>query len=124
MNGKITSQIADWFTVTYSTKWTREDFDRPSYLTGLFFHNIARRWPTNPAYDPNGHPVDGMEIEQLENGGKQINQKDLNTQQLQSFSNPSKTGESMWKVVYAQRTQTNIGMYCRYMHTTQITNRT
>ena len=67
MNGKITSQIADWFTVTYSTKWTREDFDRPSYLTGLFFHNIARRWPTNPAYDPNGHPVDGMEIEQLEN---------------------------------------------------------
>ena len=94
MNGKITSQIADWFTVTYSTKWTREDFDRPSYLTGLFFHNIARRWPTNPAYDPNGHPVDGMEIEQLENGGKQINQKDLNTQQLQFIFEPIKN----WRI--------------------------
>lgn len=94
MNGKITSQIADWFTVTYSTKWTREDFDRPSYLTGLFFHNIARRWPTNPAYDPNGHPVDGMEIAELETGGKQINQKDLNTQQIQFVFEPIKN----WRI--------------------------
>ena len=44
MNSTITAQITDWFRVNYSTKWTREDFDRPSYLTGLFFHNIARRW--------------------------------------------------------------------------------
>ena len=94
MNGKITSQVADWFTVTYSTKWTREDFDRPSYLTGLFFHNIARRWPTNPAYDPNGHPVDGMEIAELETGGKQINQKDLNTQQIQFVFEPIKN----WRI--------------------------
>lgn len=94
MNSKITGKVADWFSVTYSTKWTREDFDRPSYLTGLFFHNIARRWPTNPAYDPNGHPLDGMEIEELENGGKQINQKDLNTQQLQLIFEPIKN----WRI--------------------------
>jgi len=124
MNGKITSQIADWFTVTYSTKWTREDFDRPSYLTGLFFHNIARRWPTNPAYDPNGHPVDGMEIEQLENGGKQINQKDLNTQQLQFIFEPIKN----WRInVEGSLRTTNTNEHwdvLPYMHTTQITNRT
>lgn len=71
MNSTITAQITDWFRVNYSTKWTREDFDRPSYLTGLFFHNIARRWPTCPAYDPNGYPMNGVEITELEDGGRQ-----------------------------------------------------
>ena len=32
LNGRITSNITDWFTLGYSTKWTREDYDRPSYL--------------------------------------------------------------------------------------------
>lgn len=90
MNSTITAQITDWFRVNYSTKWTREDFDRPSYLTGLFFHNIARRWPTCPAYDPNGYPMNGVEITELEDGGRQTNQKDLNTQQLQFVFEPIK----------------------------------
>ena len=90
MNSTITAQITDWFRVNYSTKWTREDFGRPSYLTGLFFHNIARRWPTCPAYDPNGYPMNGVEITELEDGGRQTNQKDLNTQQLQFVFEPVK----------------------------------
>ena len=88
MNSNITAVIADWVSVSYSTKWTREDFDRPSYLTGLFFHNIARRWPTCPAYDPNGYPMSGVEITELEDGGRQKNQKDLNTQQLKFVFTP------------------------------------
>lgn len=94
VNSRITSQVFDWMQVTYSTKWTREDFERPSYLTGLFFHNIARRWPTNPAYDPNGYPMPGMEITELEDGGKQKNQKDLHTQQIQFVFEPIKN----WKI--------------------------
>lgn len=90
VNSNITANVTDWFKVSYSTKWTRENFERPSYLTGLFFHNIARRWPTCPAYDPNGYPMDGMEILQLEDGGKQRNEKDLNTQQLQLIFEPIK----------------------------------
>lgn len=90
VNSNITANVTDWFKVSYSTKWTRENFERPSYLTGLFFHNIARRWPTCPAYDPNGYPMDGMEIIQLEDGGKQRNEKDLNTQQLQLIFEPIK----------------------------------
>ena len=54
-SSKVTANLTDWATVTYNTKWIREDYSRPSYMTGLFFHNIARRWPTNPVYDPNGH---------------------------------------------------------------------
>lgn len=57
VNSNITANVTDWFKVSYSTKWTRDNFERPSYLTGLFFHNIARRWPTCPAYDPNGYPI-------------------------------------------------------------------
>ena len=94
LNGRITSNITDWFTLGYSTKWTREDFERPSYLTGLFFHNVARRWPTVPVYDDNGYLTGPSELIQLEDGGRQINQKDLFTQQLQLTFEPIKN----WKI--------------------------
>lgn len=81
-SGKVTAKITDWFSVTYNNKWVREDYNRPSYMTGLFFHNIARRWPTNPLRDPHGHYVHGNEILQMEDGGKDINQKDQLYQQL------------------------------------------
>ena len=81
-SGKITANLKDWFTVTYNTKWVREDYSRPSYMTGLFFHNIARRWPTNPIFDPNGHYVHGNEILQMENGGLDATQNDKLYQQL------------------------------------------
>lgn len=80
--GKFTAHLTDWASITYNNKWIREDYSRPSYMTGLFFHNIARRWPTNAIRDPHGHYIHGNEILQMENGGKDINQKDLLYQQL------------------------------------------
>lgn len=105
INGKVTTQVSDWFKVTYSTKWTREDFERPSYLTGLFFHNLARKWPIHPAYDPNGNPMDEGEVEQMENGGRQNSQKDFNTQQVQFVFEPIKN----WRINVegSLRTQTH-----------------
>lgn len=94
LNGKITTQVTDWFKVTYSTKFTWEDFERPTYLTSSFFHNLARKWPMQPAYDPNGHPMDEGEVEQMENGGKQNEQKDFQTHQLQFVFEPIKD----WKI--------------------------
>ena len=44
LNGKITTQLASWAKLTYTTRWTREDYGRPSYMNGLFFHNVARKW--------------------------------------------------------------------------------
>lgn len=93
-SGKITANLKDWFTVTYNTKWVREDYSRPSYMTGLFFHNIARRWPTNPVYDPNGHYVHGNEILQMENGGLDATQQDKLYQQLALEFRPLKG----WKI--------------------------
>lgn len=94
LNSKITSTVTDWFKITLNTKWTREDFQRPTYLTGNFFHNLARKWPVHPAYDPNGFPMDEGEVEQMENGGKQNSQKDFYTNQVQLVFEPIKN----WKI--------------------------
>lgn len=81
-SGKVTANVTDWFTITYNNRWMRGDYNRPSYMTGLFFHNIARRWPTNPIYDPHGHYVHGNEIIQMEDGGLDKTQEDKLSQQI------------------------------------------
>lgn len=88
LNGKISAKISDWVTLNYNNRWVREEYSRPSYMTGLFFHNIARRWPTNPVYDPNGHYMEGNEILQMRDGGKDNDQKDYLYQQLQFIFEP------------------------------------
>lgn len=90
LNSKISAKLADWVTMNYSNKWTRENYDRPTYMTGLFFHNIARRWPTCPAIDPNGNYAADMEIIQMEEGGIQTSEKNWNTNQLQFVFEPIK----------------------------------
>ena len=50
LNGKMSIKMAPWATLDYNNRWIRETYSRPAYMTGLFFHNIARRWPTNPVY--------------------------------------------------------------------------
>ena len=79
---KVNADVTKWLTISYSNKWNREAFSRPSYMTGLFFHNIARRWPTNPVYDPHGHYVHGNEIIQMEDGGLDKTTTDKLFQQL------------------------------------------
>lgn len=90
LNSNITAQLADWVKFTYSTKWTREDYERPTYLTSLFFHNVARKWPIQPAYDPNGYPMNESEIQQMEDGGRQRSQTDIYTNQLAIVFEPIK----------------------------------
>lgn len=90
LNGKISAKLTNWATLNFTTKWTREEYNRPTYMTGLFFHNIARRWPTNPVVDLHGNWFPGMEINQMEEGGKQTSKKDWNTNQLQVVFEPIK----------------------------------
>ncbi len=94
LNAKISATLSEWATLNLSTRWIREDYKRPTYMTGLFFHNIARRWPTNPVYDPNGYYMEGNEILQMEDGGKQKHQKDYLYQQAQLVLEPLKD----WKI--------------------------
>lgn len=97
LNGKMSFYITDWLKLNYNNKWIREDYDRPTYLDGLFYHNIARRWPTIPVYDPNGYFIEGNEVEQLANGGKRKRRKDYIYQSLQLVFEPIKD----WKI-YAE----------------------
>lgn len=90
LNGKINAVLSDYVKLNYNNKWIREEYSRPSYMTGLFFHNIARRWPTNPVYDPNGYYMEGNEILQMEDGGIDRNQKDYLYQQVQFVVSPLK----------------------------------
>ena len=75
LNAKFNIKMTDWLTLNYTTKWTREDFERPTYLTGLFYHNIARRWPTCFVVDPHGHYAADMEIIHLDDGAVQNDNK-------------------------------------------------
>ena len=93
-SSKVSAKLTNWITVTYNTKWSRENYSRPSYMTGLFFHNIARRWPTNPVYDPHGHYVHGNEILQMESGGLDRTSTDKLYQQLALELTPLKG----WKI--------------------------
>lgn len=90
INTKLGAQIASWIRMDYNLKWTRKDYSKPQYLTGLFFHNIARRWPTCAPVDPNGHWMEGMEIAELEEGGIYSEHNNQYTQQLKFTIEPIK----------------------------------
>lgn len=92
LNAKISAKLAKWATMNYSTKFTRSDYDRPSYLSGLFYHNVARHWAVTPAVDPNGHPMWANSVDLLEiiDGGRYRQQKSWYTNQIQFIFEPVK----------------------------------
>ena len=94
MNVKLGAQIAKWIRIDYMNRWSRKNYEKPQYLTGLFFHNIARRWPTCFPVDPNGHWADGMEIAEMEDGGEYHEYEDNFTQQIKLTIEPVKD----WKI--------------------------
>lgn len=89
INSKINAKLSDKVKMTYLSRLTRVDYERSAYQTGLFFHNIARRWPTVPLKDPNGNYVYGNEIAQLEEG-RNRDQNDEFVQQLNVQFTPLK----------------------------------
>ena len=102
LSAKVNAELSEWVSLNYSNRWIREEYDRPSYLTPLFFHNIARRWPTNPVVDPNGYYTDGSEIIQLRDGGRDKSEKDWMYQQAQLIIEPIKD----WRIVAEGNLQT------------------
>ncbi len=95
LTGKINADITEKVKMMYNTRWIRANYDRPAYMTGLFYHNIARRWPTNPAYDPNGYPTIGSEIIQIRDGGRDEEEKNDYINQLRFTVTPIRN----WNIV-------------------------
>lgn len=91
-NARVAAQVLPYLNIKYSGRFSRVDYVKSSYLTindGLFMHNIARRWPVLPMYDPNGNYVYENEIQSL-NNGKSFDQNDSYTHQLSFVLNPVK----------------------------------
>ncbi|WP_266202416.1 SusC/RagA family TonB-linked outer membrane protein [Pontibacter kalidii] len=93
--GKINTTISKLAKFNYTARYVREDFTKATHQTDLFYHNVARRWPTVPARDPNGHWSDPSEIAQLREGGRVEDQKDWLYQQAQLTLTPAKG----WNIV-------------------------
>ena len=90
--GKINAQLTDWAKVNYTSRFTREDFHRPAYLTNALFRDLARQgWPTLPVYDPNGYmfhsPSPALP---LRDGGKHNIQTENIYQQISLILEPIK----------------------------------
>ena len=90
LTGKINAVISKNVKLNYNTKFIRKDYDKATHQSDLFYHNIARRWPTVPEKDPNGFFTDPSEIAQLEQGGRTNDQTDWFYQQAQLVITPVK----------------------------------
>ena len=90
ITAKVNAQITKWLDLNYSLRWTREEYERPTYLSGLFFHNIVRRWPTNAIKDPNGYIMPHNEGLQLMDGGRTSREDDYTNQQISLIAHPVK----------------------------------
>ncbi|WP_230679906.1 TonB-dependent receptor [Pontibacter rufus] len=95
LSGKINTNISKFARFNYSTRYVREDYTQATHQSDLFYHNIARRWPTVPVRDPNGYWTDPSEIAQLEEGGRRVNQTDWLYQQGQLTLTPLKS----WNII-------------------------
>lgn len=62
VNGKINAKINKNISLSYNTKWFRTNYEAPSYLNQLFFHQIMRKWPNAFVTDPQGYWADNSEI--------------------------------------------------------------
>lgn len=95
LTGKINTEISKIAKLNYTSRFLREDYTQASHQSDLFYHNIARRWPTVPVKDPNGFYTDPSEIAQMLEGGRKIEQKDILFQQVQLVLTPAKG----WNIV-------------------------
>ena len=93
MTAKINTELFPWLHVNYSTKFMRKDYDKTSYLGSQLYHELTKRWPTEPILDPNGHVLNDQ-ISGLMHSGSDNTQTDWLYQQFQVVIEPIKD----WKI--------------------------
>ncbi|MRG45176.1 SusC/RagA family TonB-linked outer membrane protein [Chitinophaga sp. SYP-B3965] len=97
VTGKINAELNDWASLTYITRFSREEFTRPSVMTNGLNQQIAPQgWPMLPLYDNNGFLYDSPSPAlALRDGGIGAKQYDVLSQQLKLTLEPLKG----WKVM-------------------------
>ncbi len=55
VTGKINADLTSWLKLTYSSRFTRRDNERPTQFGSGFYERFGRQtWPNLPVYDENG----------------------------------------------------------------------
>ncbi|MDP4206979.1 MAG: TonB-dependent receptor, partial [Bacteroidota bacterium] len=99
---KVSSKITDYATLSVNNRWIREDYGRPSALTGGLYQDLARQgWPTSPLYDPNGYLLSSPSPALgLRDGGRDKTQNDWLYQQVQLTLEPIKGWKTFGELNY------------------------
>lgn len=97
VTAKISAQLTDYIKVDYSNRWTRTEYERPTYMNDGFYNDILRRArPTRPLRDPNGYYMSDINyIQAMEEGGRNKEQNDILSQQLRVTITPLKN----WNII-------------------------
>ena len=94
VTAKINAELFPWLHVNYSTKYMRKDYDKPSAMNNNeFYHNTAKRFPSEPLLDPNGNYMVAL-VGSLLYQGEDNSQTDWLYQQFQVVLEPIKD----WKI--------------------------
>lgn len=107
-DAKVDARVLNFIDLTYSTKFTRINYGRPTLLTdgpdGLFLNLARQGWPIFPLYDNKGNLMSdgwvGPKAVQLRDGGRSEKVTTNNAQQLQLKIEPVKNWEIIGKVNY------------------------
>ncbi|KAA6309179.1 TonB-dependent receptor SusC, partial [termite gut metagenome] len=94
VTGKVSYAVNEWITATYSHRFVRDNYDRPSQMTDDLFKTIGRQcWPVLPLNDGNGNLFEWRAVE-LRDGGNDKATTDNSYQQIQLTFEPVKD----WKI--------------------------
>lgn len=110
INGKLKVNILPTLNLQYNSRFIRRDYKQSAYMGGLFFHNIARRWPTLPVKDPNGNYFPENEIAELNNSFRK-NQHDILDQQLALVFSPVRNWDTHLELNYKIENSTTTTQY-------------
>lgn len=89
-NINLDAKLLEWLSINYISRFTREEFQRPSYMNNTFYNDIVRQgWPMLPLYDNNGQLYDSPSPAlSLRDGGKSKRQTDRLIQQISLTATP------------------------------------
>ena len=74
---RIDAQINDWIHATYSTRFTRTDYGRPTVMKASYFQDLGRQnFPWRSVYDDNGFIQQSSPALTLIEGGRTNTQHD------------------------------------------------
>tara|TARA_R110001592_G_scaffold163037_1_gene396734 strand:+ start:5444 stop:8659 length:3216 start_codon:yes stop_codon:yes gene_type:complete len=91
---KIDAKISDKFDVSLNTRFLRKDKDSPSAQDSRFYHNLSRAVPTSPLFTPFGDYMQNSMVQQLQSGGRLLEQTDFLYNKLSLTFEPIKD----WKI--------------------------